>query len=203
MRQCESNRRTRPSIWLRFDIDCSLQFTGRSNVSKIWPTHKSKTQTFWGNCDKWYQLNKQATELIFTNFVTLTFRYQLRSRKKAISFTYFTSEMRIFVNSWRPSGAYVRPWNPYVVRAAHRSLWDRTVGQNQLHSNFQPNTNVFSCDQAALWMVQSVCLSVCLSVCPSVTPFYPSALRAGGVLSSRSGRAVGRAAARLAEPISL
>ena len=26
---------------------------------------------------------------------------------------------------------------------------------------------VFSCDQAALWMVQSVCLSVCPSVCPS------------------------------------
>ena len=34
-------------------------------------------------------------------------------------------------------------------------------------------------------------LSVCLSVCPSVTPFYPSALRAGGVLSSRFGRAGG------------
>ena len=42
--------------------------------------------------------------------------------------------------------------------------------------------------------------------------FYPSALRAGGVLSSRAGgrtggraggRAVGRAAAKLAEPISL
>ena len=31
------------------------------------------------------------------------------------------------------------------------------------------------------------------SVRLSVTPFYPSALRAGGVLSSRSGRAVGRA----------
>ena len=28
----------------------------------------------------------------------------------------------------------------------------------------------FSCDQAALWMVQSVCQSVCLSVCLSVTP---------------------------------
>ena len=27
---------------------------------------------------------------------------------------------------------------------------------------------IFSCDQAALWMVQSVCLSVC----PSVTPFW-------------------------------
>ena len=36
-------------------------------------------------------------------------------------------------------------------------------------------------------------LSVCLSVRLSVTPFYPSALRAGGVLSSRSGRAGGRA----------
>ena len=29
---------------------------------------------------------------------------------------------------------------------------------------------VFSCDQAALWMVQSVCPSVCLSVRPSVRP---------------------------------
>ena len=33
--------------------------------------------------------------------------------------------------------------------------------------------------------------------------FYPSALRAGGVLSSRTGRAAGRADAKLAEPISL
>ena len=32
--------------------------------------------------------------------------------------------------------------------------------------------NIFSCDQAALWMVFSVRLSVCLSVCPSVTPFW-------------------------------
>ena len=40
--------------------------------------------------------------------------------------------------------------------------------------------SIFSCDQAALWMVfsvrLSVCpsvrLSVCLSVCPSVTPFW-------------------------------
>ena len=37
-------------------------------------------------------------------------------------------------------------------------------------------TMIFSCDQAALWMVFSVCLSVCLSVrlsvCLSVTPFW-------------------------------
>ena len=31
---------------------------------------------------------------------------------------------------------------------------------------------IFSCDQAALWMVQSVRPSVRLSVCPSVTPFW-------------------------------
>ena len=34
------------------------------------------------------------------------------------------------------------------------------------------NICVFSCDQAALWMVFSVRLSVCLSVCLSVTPFW-------------------------------
>ena len=32
--------------------------------------------------------------------------------------------------------------------------------------------SIFSCDQAALWMVQYACLSVCLSVCSSVTPFW-------------------------------
>ena len=42
-------------------------------------------------------------------------------------------------------------------------------------------TDVFSCDQEALWMVQSVRLSarlsVCLSVCPSVTPFWQRSCR--------------------------
>ena len=32
--------------------------------------------------------------------------------------------------------------------------------------------SIFSCNQAALWMVFSVRLSVCLSVCLSVTPFW-------------------------------
>ena len=36
---------------------------------------------------------------------------------------------------------------------------------------------IFSCDQAAIWLVHSVCpsvrLSVCLFVCPPVTPFSP------------------------------
>ena len=52
---------------------------------------------------------------------------------------------------------------------------------------------LFSCDQAALWMVQSVCLSVCLSVCPSVrpsvTPFWlcshhPIIMKFSGVITS-------------------
>ena len=52
----------------------------------------------------------------------------------------------------------------------------RYAGKNY-HSFFY---YIFSCDQAALWMVFSVRLSVCpsvrlsvrLSVCPSVTPFW-------------------------------
>ena len=52
---------------------------------------------------------------------------------------------------------------------------------------------VFSCDQAALWMVQSVCPSVrpsvCLSVCLSVTPFWlcshhPIIMKFSGVITS-------------------
>ena len=52
---------------------------------------------------------------------------------------------------------------------------------------------VFSCDQAALWMVQSVRLSVrpsvCLSVRPSVTPFWlcshhPIIMKFSGVITS-------------------
>ena len=51
----------------------------------------------------------------------------------------------------------------------------------------------FSCDQAALWMVQSVCPSVrpsvCLSVCLSVTPFWlcshhPIIMKFSGVITS-------------------
>ena len=51
------------------------------------------------------------------------------------------------------------------------------------------HTVIFSCDQAALWMVQSVCPSVCLSVCLSVTPFWlcshhPIIMKFSGVITS-------------------
>ena len=54
-------------------------------------------------------------------------------------------------------------------------------------------SHIFSCDQAALWMVQSVRPSVrpsvCLSVCLSVTPFWlcshhPIIMKFSGVITS-------------------
>ena len=46
-------------------------------------------------------------------------------------------------------------------------FWSISVAHFSLPNLF------FSCDQAAIWLVQSVCLSACPSVCPSVTPFSP------------------------------
>ena len=45
---------------------------------------------------------------------------------------------------------------------------------------------LFSCDQAALWMVQSVRLSVCLSVCDAFLPLSPLGWR-GIVVTVRAG----------------
>ena len=42
---------------------------------------------------------------------------------------------------------------------------------------------IFSCHQAALWMVFFVCLSVCLSVCPSVRPSVCLSVRLSVFLS--------------------
>ena len=43
----------------------------------------------------------------------------------------------------------------------------------KLISNIHQQITLFSCDQAAIWLVQSVCPSVRPSVCLSVTPFSP------------------------------
>ena len=60
-------------------------------------------------------------------------------------------------------------WNCKFQFGRSGSLPDQKVG-------YGPYNGVFSCDQAALQMVFSVCLSVRLSVClsvrPSVTPFW-------------------------------
>ena len=52
---------------------------------------------------------------------------------------------------------------------------DSTLGSEStqpVHRAAEIIVLLFSCDQAALWMVQSVRLSVCLSVYLSVTPFW-------------------------------
>ena len=64
----------------------------------------------------------------------------------------------------------------------------------QYISNMRTASHVFSCDQAALWMVQSVRRpsvrpSVCPSVCLSVTPFWlcfhhPIIMKFSGVITS-------------------
>ena len=68
---------------------------------------------------------------------------------------------------------------PYIFN--HKILkmsrvWLATGRCEKFHKPNLDNDAIFSCDQAALWMVFSVCLSVRLSVCPSVclsaTPFW-------------------------------
>ena len=56
---------------------------------------------------------------------------------------------------------------------------------------------IFSCDQAALWMVFSVRLSVCPSVCPSVTPFwlcshYRIIMKFSGVITKDQGKVLAK-----------
>ena len=79
-----------------------------------------------------------------------------------------------------------RSWKGYtgftlsIFPSVHSSICpsvDRIVSAMHLQQYLPDPFNIFSCDQAALQMVFSVCLSVCLSVCPSVrlsvTPFSP------------------------------
>ena len=44
---------------------------------------------------------------------------------------------------------------------------DQLISFNSIPIPIQVGFRIFSCDQAALWMVFSVRLSICLSVCPS------------------------------------
>ena len=67
----------------------------------------------------------------------------------------------------RPLGLFlnlVHAW--YIVSHADRLF--EVMGQKSMCKH-QTKWRVFSCDQAAIWLVQSVCLSVR----PSVTPFSP------------------------------
>ena len=71
------------------------------------------------------------------------------------------------LRDWQHVGFFV------IDRYSNKALWpvmgSHGVSFLSLGTYF---ADVFSCDQAALWMVFSVRLSVCLSVCPSVTSFW-------------------------------
>ena len=88
---------------------------------------------------------------------------------------------------WDDVGTTLGPYWPYIVSPTSLRLWvdvarqlqpnigstSVTIVENNLNFIIKTNRNVpqqntwfiFSCNQAALWMVQSVRLSVCLSVC--------------------------------------
>ena len=61
-------------------------------------------------------------------------------------------------------------WKIWFIQHWHFKSSYRTI--SRLSADYKVIDIIFSYDQAALWMVQSVCLSVRLSVCPSVTPFW-------------------------------
>ena len=86
-----------------------------------------------------------------------------------------SSAITSFCNSFEGKLLQRYYWNPAVKYSRKMYLW------------------LFSCDQAALWMVQSVCPSVCPSVRPSVrpsvTPFWlcshhPVIMKFSGVITS-------------------
>ena len=60
----------------------------------------------------------------------------------------------------------------YILDPNIFSLKENTFFPVTISGLFNQIALIFSCDQAALQMVFSVCLSVCPSVRPSVTPFW-------------------------------
>ena len=64
-----------------------------------------------------------------------------------------------------------------AVRIIHRAKYNAHSEPLLQKSGLLVLKDIFSCDQAALWMVQSVCPSVCLSVCDAFFTMFPSSYR--------------------------
>ena len=69
---------------------------------------------------------------------------------------------------WEPCPT-TSEWSTILLPTKVRLILE-TLRYMQLSHFPRYRSQFFSCDQAAIWLVQSVCLSVCLSVCPSVLP---------------------------------
>ena len=90
--------------------------------------------------------------------------------------TLFASQFtKVTARAWdrppvRPSSvglSFLLNWKLEFL-AATKQLYERfSLSVRPSVCLFVCPSHLFSCDQAALWMVQVVCPSVCLSVCPS------------------------------------
>ena len=100
----------------------------------------------------------------------LWFRSYLSNRPQYVTYN-GTASMSHTIKCGVPQGSILGPLLFLIYINDLGNVWINTMPLL-----FADDTNLFSCDQAALQMVFSVCLSVCLSVRPSVTPFslcYP------------------------------
>ena len=76
-----------------------------------------------------------------------------------------------FIKAWRHINALM---NLDIIGSVHgllpvwKEIRNHFSRKFTIHAIYKRTHAVFSCDQAALWMVFSVCPSVSLSVCPSV-----------------------------------
>ena len=77
----------------------------------------------------------------------------------------------MYTNGWCGALDWVEP-QPWGLSPGCRSVSNPWFISSWLKIVKNLFEIIFSCDQAALWMVFSVRLSVCLSVCLSVTPFW-------------------------------
>ena len=99
---------------------------------------------------------------------------------------------RVYLNGWQvnigsgnglvPSTVHVRSteysgllmlWSTGGSQG-HISWWDYELKIWILWKYLATCTHIFSCDQAAIWLVQSVCLSVRPSVCHTFFTMFPS-----------------------------
>ena len=101
--------------------------------------------------------------------VDYTFRYTQTTHFIFIEFGIFVSKLKKRKEWLQISNIKIRFFHFFFLMKWLFPIWMTLLDYYSLY--------IFSCDQAAIWLVQSVCPSVCLSVCPSVrpsvTPFSP------------------------------
>ena len=88
------------------------------------------------------------------------------------------------IHQWQVNSSYIVMWKMFPFDdIVMQQFWKRmpswlmpfdTEKHSGNESSHQHTSIVFSCDQAALQMVFSVCLSVCLSVCHTFLTMFPS-----------------------------